>query len=198
MQGVYLGSIEKGLRMRRKWIWVILSLSIFLTGCTGGIVNYSSCPRCIDPCSKIAVVPFSNHTETPLAGERAMSITASLLASRGFCNMSVYQNRYQGKILFPGMNQVVPQDALLDWARGTCANYMMTGTVNEWTYKVGLDGEPVVGISLELIDLNSGAIVWTAVGSQSGGSRLAVSTVGQQLINCLLEGLSASHRKYVY
>lgn len=184
--------------MKINWKWVILSLLLFLNACTGGIVNYSACQRCIDPYSKIAVVPFSNHTETPLAGERAMSITAALLESQGFCNLSIYQNHYHGKILFPGMNQVESQEALLQWARSTHARYMMTGTVNEWTYKVGLDGEPVVGVSLELIDLSSGKMVWTAVGSQSDGSRIAVSTVGQELINRLLKGLSAQSGKYAY
>lgn len=163
-------------------------LLLFLSGCTGGLVNYSSCSH-VYLSSKIAIVPFSNHTETPLAGERAMSITAALLESRGICNLVIYQNRYQGKVLFPGMNKIDSQEELMRWARHTGARYVMTGSVNEWTYKVGLDGEPVVGVSLELFDLYEGKIVWSAVGSRSGGSRIAVTTVAQELINTMLNGL---------
>ena len=90
------------------------------------------------------------------------------------------------------MNKIVSEPKLLDWARSTHAQYAMTGSVNEWTYKVGLDGEPVVGLSLQLIDLKSGRIVWTAVGSLSGGSRIAVTTTAQRLINSLLRGLFCS------
>jgi len=138
---------------------------------------------------RTAVVPFSNHTETPLAGERAMSITAAVLESRGVYNLTVYKNDHQGRVLFPGMNKVESEETLMHWARSTNARYMLTGSVNEWTYKVGLDGEPVVGVSMQVIDLTTGQIVWTSVGSQNGGSRTAVSTVGQELINRLVSGL---------
>lgn len=183
--------------MIKKLKTLLFFLTIFVNGCTGGLVNYSSCAH-VNLSSKIATIPFSNHTETPLAGERAMSITAALLESRGICNLVVYQNRYQGKILFPGMNKIDSQEELLQWARRTGARYAMTGSVNEWSYKVGLDGEPVVGVSLQLFDLYTGKIVWTAVGSRSGGSRIAVSTVAQELINTMLDGLSSYKYPHVY
>lgn len=178
--------------MLKKWIFLIASSLLFLISCTGGIVNYSSCVP-VNLNSKIAVIPFSNNTETPLAGERAMSITAAVLESRGACCVAVYQHRKQGKVLFPGMNQVESRKTLLNWARSIHARYALTGSVNEWTYKVGLDGEPVVGVSLQLIDLSTGRIIWTAVGSLSRGSRIALSTTAQELINSLLNGLFRSN-----
>lgn len=175
--------------MIKKWKFLLLFLSILiLSACTATVVNYGSCSR-VNLYQRVAVIPFSNHTEIPLAGERAMSITAALLESRGICNMVVYQNEHHGKILFPGMNKVESEERLMNWARNSGARYVLTGSVNEWAYKVGLDGEPVVGVSLQIIDLETGHIVWTAVGSESGGSRVAVTTVGQRLINQLLNGL---------
>ena len=174
--------------MLKKWVFLLSLIPLFLSACSGGLVNYSS-NRPVDLCSRMAVIPFSNHTETPLAGERAMSIAAALLESRGIYHLAVYQNQFQGKMLFPGMNQVVSQKTLLIWARSTEARYALTGSVNEWSYKVGLDGEPVVGLSLQLINLRTEDIVWTAVGSLSGGSRTAVSTVAQELLNSMLDGL---------
>ena len=53
------------------------------------------------------------------------------------------------------MNRVTSRAKLLAWARSTHARYAVTGAVNEWTYKVGLDGEPVVGIAIQLIDLSN-------------------------------------------
>ena len=181
--------------MIKKWIILICCCIPFLFSCTGGVVNYSSCvPINLDV--KVAVIPFVNNTETPLAGERAMSITAAVLESMGMCCIAVYQNSVHGKVLFPGMNQVESRRALLNWARTTHARYAMTGSVNEWTYKVGLDGEPVVGLSLQLIDLQTNRIVWTAVGSLSRGSRIAVSTTAQNLINSLLKGLQRANCPY--
>ena len=173
----------------------LLLILVMMSACTTKIVNYSACGK-VNFYSKTAVVPFTNNTETPLAGERAMSITAAVLESKGIYNLAVYKNEQQGRVLFPGMNQIQSEKKLMDWARSHHARYILTGSVNEWTYKVGLDGEPVVGISMQVIDLSSGQIVWTAVGSQSGYSGTAVSTVGQKLINQLIGGAFCGGNKH--
>lgn len=182
--------------MRTSWNYLILICSLFISSCTGSIIQHSA-RLSIDPASRIAVIPFSNYTETPLAGERAMSITAAELQSFGLYNIVVYPNRSQGKILFPGMNKIESQKALFQWARSVHARFVVTGSVNEWSYKVGLDGEPVVGLEMQLIDLSSERIIWTAVASKSGGSRIAVSTVAQQVIDLMLKGISCSKQNYV-
>jgi hypothetical protein len=66
----------------------------------------------------------------------------------------------------------------------------MTGAVDEWRYKVGVDGEPAVGLVLQVIDLGTGNVVWTATGARSGWSREALSAVGQKLMRDLLGDLS--------
>jgi polysaccharide biosynthesis protein PelC len=170
-----------------KGIFLIAVFLFLLNSCTS--IQNSSCCVPVNLNSKIAVIPFNNNTETPLAGERAMAITAAVLESRGACCVAVYQHRQQGKVLFPGMNVVESRKTLLNWARNIHARYALTGSVNEWTYKVGLDGEPVVGISLQLIDVKTGRILWTAVGSLSRGCRTAVTTAAQVLINNLLHRL---------
>lgn len=171
-------------------------LALFISACTGSIIQHSA-PVAINPAYKIAVIPFANNTETPLAGERAMSITAAELQSFGMRNLVVYQSQTQGKILFPGMNKIQSQKTLFAWARQSHARFVVTGSVNEWSYKVGLDGEPVVGLEMQLIDLVTERIIWTAVASKSGGSRVAVSTVAQQVIDSMLKGLSNSQQNYV-
>lgn len=175
---------------------MLVFLSIIISACTGSIVKYSS-NRLVDLHARVAVIPFSNFTETPLAGEKAMSLTVAGLTTHGMFNLVVYQNSQDGKVLFPGMGRVESRKKLLEWARSTKARYAMTGSVTEWSYKVGLDGEPVVGIVLQLIDLRSGRIVWTAAASKSGGSRIAVSTTAQQLIDAMLKGLAYSKICYV-
>jgi hypothetical protein len=60
------------------------------------------------------------------------------------------------------------------------------GAVDEWRYKVGVDGEPAVGVALQVVDLQSGAVVWSAVGAKSGWSREALAAVAQKLIGELI------------
>ena len=171
--------------------FLLLSVCLCLAACSSTVVNYSSF-RPIDHQAKIAVIPFSNYTETPLAGERAMSITAATIESNGFFNVLVYQKEDKNNAILLDMSKNVSRNKMLEWARKTGARYAMTGSVNEWTYKVGLDGEPAIGVSLQLIELSSQRIVWTAVGSRSGNPRMALSTVAQQLINTMLDKLLKS------
>jgi hypothetical protein len=75
------------------------------------------------------------------------------------------------------------------WAAEQGIRYALTGAVDEWRYKVGVDGEPAVGLVLQVIDLQSGDVVWTATGAKSGWSREALSAVAQKLMRDLLGDL---------
>lgn len=169
-----------------KWkffIFFIFVLSL-LTGCSSSQVNHSQ-PICVYPGQKIAVLPFRNMTETPQADERAASITADLLRTKGM-NVILYPLKSQQPTLIPGVKRIIPRGRLLAWAREHGAQYAVIGDVTEWNYKVGLDGEPAVGINLELINTYSEHTVWSAVGSKSGGSRTALSEVAVNLLDYML------------
>ncbi|MGQ9686803.1 MAG: penicillin-binding protein activator LpoB, partial [Thiobacillaceae bacterium] len=63
---------------------------------------------------------------------------------------------------------------------------------SEWRYKIGVDGEPAVGLTLQVIDLVNGKVVWTASGGRSGWSREALSAVAQKLVRDLTQPLASS------
>jgi len=132
------------------------------------------------------MLPFVNNTETPYAAERAESITASLLYARGVKTLAESPREAREDEISVGRKGERQKEAL-DWARKNRYRYAVTGTVNEWRYKVGLDGEPVVGMTLQVYALPEGRLVWSGTGSKSGWSRGAVSTVAQQVIDRLLE-----------
>ena len=58
---------------------------------------------------------------------------------------------------------------------------------------MGVDGEPAAGVTLQIIDVASGDILWSGTGGKSGWSREALSAVAQKLIRDLLQsGLSGT------
>ena len=61
--------------------------------------------------------------------------------------------------------------------------------MEEWRYKVGIDGEPAVGVTLKVVDLSSGRTVWSASGAKSGWSRQALSAVAQTVLTQALDEL---------
>ncbi|WP_298212761.1 penicillin-binding protein activator LpoB [Acidovorax sp.] len=138
------------------------------------------------------VLPFANHTETPLAGNRAQAIAEAILHAQGVGRVLRYQASTQQEALFDA-SDVKRQQEALEWARAQQARYALTGAVDEWRYKVGVDGEPAAGVTLSIIDLASGDTIWSGAGGKSGWSREALSAVAQKLIRDLLQtGLSSA------
>ncbi len=148
------------------------------------VMDHSQAPR-VDRGAKWVMLPFGNHTETPQAGLRAEAITETVLRSLGVGDLRQYPAAPSPETLVEPTDPRA-MEAALTWAKGQQARYAVTGSVDEWRYKVGVDGEPAVGVSLRLIDLQANQVVWSAGGGRTGWSREAVSAVAQKLIKALL------------
>lgn len=145
----------------------------------------------IDKTALWSMLPLVNHTETPQAGARAASIIEAVLRTRGLDNLIRAPAELDTESL------IEPQEAkmhekTLAWAREKGARYAVTGSVSEWRYKVGVDGEPAVGLTLQVIDLSNAKVVWTASGGRSGWSREALSAVAQKLVRDLTQPLAGA------
>ncbi len=66
------------------------------------------------------------------------------------------------------------------------AEYVVSGVVHEWRYKTGVDGEPAVGVMIEIRELPAGRIVYSGTGSRAGWARQSLSETGQKVIDKLL------------
>lgn len=155
---------------------------LFLTGCS--VMDYAPAFH-VEHQAGVVLLPIVNHTETPQAGRRVEAITAALLYSRGVTALHSYPGDLRKKLShFDSDDELLSQ--AMAWAQSQDARYALTGTVDEWRYKVGIDGEPAVGVSFRLVDLKARTVVWSGVGGKTGWSREAVSAVAQTLIKDLL------------
>ena len=139
------------------------------------------------------LLPAVNNTETPQAAARLEAVTASLLRSRGVKELLLYPAAAGEEVFSPADRR--SQDAALVWARSQNARYAVQGSVQEWRYKTGLDGEPAAGVSLSVIDLASGQVIWTGTGARTGWSREAVAGVAQKLLADLVDEALATIRE---
>jgi TolB-like protein len=164
--------------------------TVRLLAATGAIALLAACstldrgqPPQLERKASWVVLPFANHTETPLAGQRAEAIAQALLSAQGV-GQSVRRaptDQQQEALFNAGDNQRM-QDALA-WAREQKLRYALAGSVEEWRYKVGV----------HILDVASGDILWSGSGGQSGWSREALSAVAHKLMRKLLEsGLAGS------
>jgi TolB-like protein len=176
--------------MRRVLSVPAIALLSLLAACS--TLDVGSAPK-LEPKAQWALLPFANHTETPQAGLRAEAISENVLRANGLNNIKHYPNSLNNETLFEPMDRK-QLDAALDWARTENMKYALTGSVDEWRYKVGIDGEPAVGMTLQLIDVASGNVVWAATGGKTGWSREGLSAVAQKLSRSMLSPLIAGAR----
>ena len=142
-------------------------------------------PPAIDRGAKWVLLPIMNHTETPQAGLRAEAIVEGVLRANGVRDLRRYPAGLNNESLFEPLDRK-QFDAALAWAKGAGARYAVAGAVDEWRYKVGIDGEPAVGLALNVIDVASGEILWSGAGGKTGWSRESLSGVAQRLTRQLL------------
>lgn len=165
-------------------IFIVLLLAVLAAaGCA--TTNSGGTGSAIERDAKWVMLPVLNHTEVPQAGLRVEAITEALLRSHGVADLTRYPPTLNQDTLFEPAERKVMAEAD-KWARSYGARYAIYGAVDEWRYKVGIDGEPAVGVALHIMDLQNGSVVWSGVGGKSGWSRESLSGVAQKLIRQLL------------
>ncbi len=174
--------------MIRRRLLALAAIAVLVPGCA--TVERAPAPT-LEAQAVWAVAPFVNHTETPLAGSRAQTIATQWLAARVSPRVVTPPPEWLDEALFEKA-QPRALSELLQWAKSQGARYLVAGDVSEWRYKVGVDGEPAVGLAVTVYDVASGARLYSAVGGRSGHSRESLSGLAQKLLAELLAPLAAS------
>jgi hypothetical protein len=139
-----------------------ITIGLSLAACTTLNLNISN-GMVLPAQTSIAVGPLANHSDVPLANRQVESMVVGILNTRGFKNVIPYPRPQSCEKLLYCPDEGMTNSRLIHWARKHNIAYVLTGAANEWRYKVGLDGEPVAGVSLVLINVASGKTVWTGV-----------------------------------
>jgi len=167
-----------------KGIFAGIVMLLVLTACT---TIQQSQSRNLSYTSKVAIFPFVNNTTTVQAGHSAMSMVAHLLDT---CNLQVYvYPRYCQSDAGTCQANRKRQQSMLRWAKNKGIRYAIKGNVNEWRYKVGLDGEPAASVALSIVDLKTNRTIWSSVGSRTGGSRSSLGNTAQALLSRMLKNV---------
>jgi hypothetical protein len=169
--------------MKRMFLLLMLGIAL-LSGCT--TLKQAERGTPLQSNTEWVLLPFINNTETPYAAERAEAITQALLYAGGVQKVTMAKIELKEDDLLPDRGTRRYRQGL-EWATTKGMRYAVTGTVNEWRYKVGLDGEPVVGMTLLVMDLPTGNVLWSGSAGRSGWSRDALSSVAQQLLQSLID-----------
>ena len=163
-------------------LWLIVALFV---GC--GTTRAPKSPP-LKGRARWLVLPVANRSTTPQAGERLEAILLALLRMRGVLDVDTYVSTKdaEAQILESDDQRIV---AATEYARKSGYTYAVAGTVLEWGYKSGIDGEPAVGLSVRVIEVGSGKTLWAGAGSRTGWGRESVSGNALGITENLLEAL---------
>lgn len=163
---------------------LVLGLLVtILTGCASSIQSTVN-QEPLDRQARWAILPITNNTDTPQAGLSAEAMAEHQLRNRGVAQVQRYPSALSRDSLFEPTERKVTEEAL-KWAKDQKMQFVLLGSVEEWRYKVGIDGEPAVGVTLQVMDLSTDRVVWSASGAKSGWSRQALAAVAQSLLTDL-------------
>lgn len=173
----------KPLSKAKPWTIFILA-ALALSGCATTQLDTSRSPH-PDRNAVWCVLAPINNTSTPYASGRVQRQLVALLGARGLPHVLLAPAPGDSGPL-PIDNGAKDQRQALDWARRREARYALLGSVDEWHYKIGLDGQPAVGLTLRLLNLQTGKIIWSGAASASGASREGLAVLSERVLTKLI------------
>ncbi len=165
-----------------RWL-VSLLLVISISSCA---TQRGQAPVALDRSASWTVLPFRNLSQTPMSAERVESLVLSALRAKALPKVDLLAIDPAAADALPLLDDGQRFADALATARATGYQYGVTGSVEEWRYKSGLDGEPAVGLSIRVVDVASGDTLWSNSAARSGWSRESLTGNGQKVINRLL------------
>jgi len=132
-----------------------------------------------------ALLPITNLSTTPLAGNRASALVETHLRARGVKNLEVYKAPANQSVIAL-LDEAGQLNDAKQWAIQNGFRYGITGDVQEWSYKNGLDNEPSIGMTLKFVDLQSEEVLWTASATRTGWGYSNLSSTANKTIGELL------------
>jgi len=155
--------------------WGIIFVILTITSCST-VINKQKVKLSLD--KKYAIASFWNYTETPMAGLRASTIVESVLAKSDLSLISLIDGSEELENINSKKSFLIAKKSE---AKSLGLDYLITGSVQEWRYKTGIDGEPVVSFSINIIDLKRDKVLFSGVGAKSAWGHKSIGVVAQEI-----------------
>lgn len=142
---------------------------------------------------RVAVIPFENVSSDSLAGFRATRLLVTELLASGAVDVvepgevNAAIARFPGRVTRPSVEQIVSLGQTLN------VQAVIAGTVAQSELlRSGATGIPTVTIDAQMIETETGAIIWSATHTEKG------SAVGARLLGTQGEPIAITTRRCVH
>lgn len=152
--------------------WMALLFFLFSIGCATGSskVTYRDPNMDFGVVQTVAVMPFTNLTRETVAGERVRDVFMTMLQATG----AVYVippgevGRGISRLGLEHPASPTPEE-VIKFAQNVNADALFTGTVTEYgEVRSGTSTANVVSVSLQMMEAQTGKVVWSASSTKGG------------------------------
>lgn len=168
--------------------WRVLVLvplvAVGLAGCAGGQATITAAVRgAVGPERiRLAVLPFDNLTQKPGA-DRAVTqtILTYLLASELFDVIEPgHVNKVLADLRIRSAAEEIDPETARKLGQRLNAELLLIGVVQEYgEVRVANDVYPAVSLSMRILDVHTGSILWSASAAQTGADTVVIFDVGR-------------------
>lgn len=144
-------------------------LVVLVAGCARSNRTEYFSPQVLSIQRTAAVLPLVNLTPQPQAGRIAGDILAGELY--GVQGLRFVERTAMQQALRAGeddLEHVMDVSAAQTLGRKLGVQAVIYGSVTEFAYRRGLDQNPVVGLTVRMLDVESGTVLWAATVSRTG------------------------------
>ena len=137
---------------------------------------------------RLLMPPFVNATDDEHAGRALTEMMGSALVEAGI-------PLYQTEDLYnqpAATEEGATPPTRAELARSVNATHILVGTVHEYRYKTDLDGDPAVGITMRLVDAETGETVWQGSSGNVGYAFASLTSAAQKAVRTLVRDIPVS------
>jgi hypothetical protein len=167
----------------------LLLISSLVTPACGGTMTSVQRSTALRSGARWVMLPVANFSETPQAGERIESMLETLLRKQGIAALDRYPPIKEDDTHLVVSDRQRYEESLA-WARAQHFDYAVYGSVEEWRYKSGVEGEPAVGLSVRIFDLKNNRVLWSGSGARTGGRSDNASETALTILDSLVGEMS--------
>ncbi len=182
-----------------------LLLVLLFAGCGTSGVRYHSPDMDFGSIRRVAVLPFANLTREAAAAERVRDVFTTMLLATGATYVIPPGEVFRGVSRAGLVDPTRPSsEEVKKFAGIVTVDAVITGVVREYgEVRSGQSAANVVSVSLQMIEAQTGTVVFTAETTKGGitvsdrlfgGGGDAMNKVTQAAVDDLLEKLFASER----
>lgn len=165
---------KRGLHRWNRSGWAIACLLMLCWGALGGCATtgdvYRDTSMDFGSIKSVAVMPFANLSKDQLAGERVRDVFNTMLMASGAI-YSIPTGEVARGVAAAGIaNPASPSpDDVMKMAKNVKVDAVISGVVREYgDVRSGTANADVISVSLQLMEAQTGRVVWSASTTQGG------------------------------